>query len=109
MNNAISICMSLAMLALLPAEPAGYQQTQPPSHIKGRALLVGINQYKNFPTKPTPGAEEDAIATKEFIQRQYGFEEDEIHLLLGAQATADKIVSEFRDWLIAGTRPGERV
>ncbi len=82
---------------------------QAPAHTNGRALLVGINQYKNFPQYPTPGAEEDAIAMKEFIQRKYGFRDEEIHSLIGSQATAAQIVAEFQSWLIAGTRPGERV
>lgn len=76
---------------------------------RGRALLVGINQYKNFPDRPTPGAEEDALETREFIKRQYGFEDGEIEMLLGPKATARNIVETFRDWLVKGTQPGDRV
>jgi len=109
MNRAITTCISLALLTLLSAHPGGGHQAQSSAHVKGRALLVGINQYKNFPNNPTPGSEEDATATRDFIKRQYGFRDEEILLLLGPQATAKRIVDEFRNWLIAGTKPGDRV
>jgi len=118
MNRAIVTSLCAAILAAPPtgsthpmrlAHSVVKRQAQAPTRVKGRALLVGINQYKNFPNKPTPGSEEDAIETKPFIIRQYGFHEDEVRVLLGPQATADRIVNEFRDWLIAKTQPGDRV
>lgn len=95
------------MLLVVSGWPRG--SSQPPAHINGRALLVGINAYKNFPRNPTPGAEEDAVETKQLIEQRYGFAESEIKLLLGPEATAGRIVSEFRAWLIGQTRPGDRV
>jgi hypothetical protein len=76
---------------------------------KGRALLVGVNQYAHPSVPNTAGAEEDARAAKELIMRQYGFDESEIRMLLGPQATARNIIAEFRRWLIEGTQPGDRV
>lgn len=77
---------------------------------KGRALLVGINEYRHAPAvKPTRGAQEDATETARFIQTQYGFRADEIQTLLGPNATADKIKATFKSWLIDGTEPDDRV
>ena len=76
---------------------------------KGRALLVGVNRYAQAYVPPTPGSEEDAWETREFIKQKYGFQEDEIRVLTGSQATAANIVAEFRRWLIEGTEPGDRV
>ena len=106
----IYAALSLVLLALTSPNTTGTQTGDPnPAQPRGRALLVGINKYQNFPQQPTPGSEEDAVATRDFIRRQYGFRDQEIHLLLGAEATAGRIVSEFRNWLIAGTKPGDRV
>src|SRR5919198_918349 len=98
----IYVTLSFVLLVLTSPGTAGVLTgNQSPAQPKGRALLVGINKYQNFPQHPTPGSEEDAIATREFLQRQYGFRDQEIHSLLGAEATASRIVSEFRNWLIA--------
>lgn len=97
--NSMLGAWSLAMIILFTLAA---RHAQSSANKKGRALLVGINQYKNFPNNPTPGSEEDAIETKDFIKRQYGFDEAEIRLLRGSEATAKRIVKEFRDWLIAG-------
>ncbi len=96
---------AITLLALFcAAQPAQ------PKRIKSRALVVGVNEYaqKSY-VKPTPGAEEDALAAKEFIKRQYGFLDGEIKVLTGPQATAANIVNTFREWLIEGTEPGDRV
>ncbi len=101
------IVAAALLLALLGAAPfhSGAQQRR----AKGRALLVGVNQYAQPHVPNTAGAEEDARAAKELIMRQYGFDESEIRMLLGPQATARNIVNEFRRWLIEGTQPGDRV
>jgi metacaspase-1 len=108
MYKLIAGCLSILLVS--GGSPVGMVgPAQPPTHVNGRALVVGINDYKNFPRNPTPGAEEDAVETKEFLKQRYGFAESEIKLLRGAEATADRIVNEFRTWLINQTRPGDRV
>ncbi len=107
----ISVCVtfSLALAILLLPYPVS-PRAQSAQHIKGRALLVGVSQYQQHPAvKPTRGAEDDAKETATFIQQQYGFRQDEIHTLIGSQATAANIKAEFRRWLIEGTQPGDRV
>jgi hypothetical protein len=111
MNSIVRYILYACGLFVLIGAAPGIRSAHPqaPAHVAGRALLVGINGYKNFPRNPTPGSEEDAIATKELIKWRYDFREDEIRCLLGSEATAGRIVAEFRSWLIDGTRPGERV
>ncbi len=101
------IAAATLLLALLGAAPfhSGAQQ----KGAKGRALLVGINQYQQPWVNPVRGSEEDALATREFIKRQYGFLDGEIRLLVGPQATRRAILDSFKQWLIEGTQPGERV
>ncbi|HMZ16983.1 MAG TPA: caspase family protein, partial [Blastocatellia bacterium] len=94
--------------ALLLNQPTSHRaQTRQP---KSRALLVGIDLYLNAPAvKPTRGAEADAIETRSFIKEKYGFSEDDIHTLIGKEATATRIKQEFQNWLIRQTQPGDRV
>ena len=44
-----------------------------------------------------------------FIREKYGFTAAEVHMLTGKQATRAAILREFSEWLIGGTRPGDRV
>src|SRR5262245_10723520 len=74
---------------------------------RGRALLVGVNEYQANWIKPTPGSIEDAEATGKLIKEKGWFEAGEIKTLTGAQATAANIEREFREWLIKGTSPGD--
>lgn len=74
-----------------------------------RALLVGTDVYKNFPNKPTPGAEEDIRATRSMLIEKYGFQGNEIEVLLRENATAHNIREAFKRWLIEGTKPGDKV
>lgn len=103
------VFLTIGLLTIVLA-PAGNARRAPSAAPKGRALLVGINQYQQHPAvRPTRGAEEDASETARFIQTQYGFRSDEIHTLLGPQATAAAIKAEFQRWLIEDTQPGDRV
>lgn len=103
--DVIAIALLLSLLCYL-----SYGGSAQQTHIKGRALLVGVSRYQQHPAvKPTSGAEDDARETAQFIQTQYGFLPEEIHTLIGSQATAANIKAEFRRWLIEGTKPGDRV
>jgi hypothetical protein len=101
-----------APLALMwPAAPSRLAQSRvlTVAQTRGRALLVGVNQYQVKGINPTPGAIEDATAIGKLIQDKGWFGAGEIKTLLGAQATAANIEREFREWLIEGTSPGDRV
>jgi Caspase domain len=107
----ILLCILSALLALIwPAAPSRLAQSRILTEAKprGRALLVGVNEYQVKGIRPTPGSIEDAEATGKLIQEKGWFDASEIKTLLGAQATAANIEREFHEWLIRGTSPGDR-
>jgi hypothetical protein len=99
----------ISLLLCCSAQQWSAARQKQPKRTKGRALLVGIDKYEQPEIKPTGGAEEDALETAEFIKKQYGFEENEVELLLGGKATKANIISRFEKWLIEDTTPGDRV
>ncbi len=70
-----------------------------------RALLVGIDAYENVSRLEGPVA--DAMAMRAFLVRRAGYSPEEVRLLLDAEATRDGILAAARDWLVAGTAPGD--
>lgn len=87
-----------------------------------RALVIGIDEYKSTAKcnvaknniadgciPPTPGGVDDAKAIAGFIERRYGFPIGSIKQLTGAEATALNIRKYIDDFLIAATKPGDRV
>jgi hypothetical protein len=51
----------------------------------------------------------DAVRTGEFLTSRYGFPAASVKVLTNEQATAANIEREFRQWLVEGTQPGDRV
>jgi hypothetical protein len=84
-----------------------FAQNTPATTGKYKALLVGIDHYRS--ARATPGCVDDARETARFLQTKFGFPEASIKLLLNEQATAQNIRQAFREWLIEGTAPGDRV
>src|SRR5262249_40850835 len=77
------------------------------SYAVDRALIVGVEKYRDPRVPDTPGCEADARAMEQLIKSVYKF--TEVKILLNEEATASNIERWFRSWLIAGTRPGDRV
>lgn len=67
------------------------------------ALLVGINKYKHTENPPVPGAETDVKLIKDVLVENYNFPDDEKHIktLKTAEATRERILGEFQNFLIA--------
>lgn len=75
-----------------------------------RALIIGIDEYKGSPDiNPIQGGIADARAMESLIQRKFGFSRSSIRTLLGSQATAFGIKDSVQNWLINGTKPGDRI
>lgn len=75
-----------------------------------RALLIGIDAYQRDPRiTPLQGTLNDARAMERFLREQAGYRPENIRLLLNEEATRDGIIQSIEQWLIAGTRPGDRV
>lgn len=86
-----------------------------------RALLVGINDYHLEHPAPPPGcvspclmvgplagAVADVQAMRRVLVNTLGYREEDIKVLIDREATAEAIEKGIREWLVAGTRPGER-
>ncbi len=74
-----------------------------------RALLIGIEQYRDPAIRPAHGAERDVLDMEQLLLHRLGFPAAAIHRLSGSQASSADIAREFRQWLIRDTRAGDRV
>jgi hypothetical protein len=87
-----------------------------------RALVIGIEHYlderkcnsamdnlKQGCVTPTFGGIADAKALERLAEERFGFNRSEIRTLKESQATANNIRDSFKEWLIKGTNPGDRV
>src|SRR6516164_6016403 len=64
------------------------------------ALLVWINEYSAFPARSLSGCANDVRKMKNLLIGKFGFDEEEILILGGAQAKRDAIIQAFRSHLI---------
>ncbi len=100
----VALALTLAVLAGLPGAAA-----------KDRALVVGINKYPGITLNGVPGARDlggavfDAHTFEGLLKDQLGVAAGDIHVLTDAEATRERILGEFHDWLIADTGAGDRV
>jgi hypothetical protein len=70
-----------------------------------KALLVGINAYKN---KPLKGCVNDVTDMGKFLVEHYGFKESELKFVLDSDATCDNIKTGLK-WLVSDNQPGDRL
>jgi hypothetical protein len=78
-----------------------------PSLAHDRALLVGIDTYEYV--TPLRGSKNDVKDMRRFIQKVWGYQSSEIRTLLDKEATRENILNTFDEWLIKGTKRGDRV
>jgi hypothetical protein len=101
---AVSMLLGAAALALPSLASA-----------KTRALVIGINAYPDIRVNGVGGARNlrgaanDAKNVKEALTAHFDVKSDEIKLLVDGEASRDAILAGFRDWLIEGTKKGDRV
>jgi hypothetical protein len=99
-RNMLEAALVLGLLALAGISPARGAD---------RALVVGVEKYGDNRVPETPGCVQDATQTAQFLESKYGFPAASVKVLTNEQATAANIQQEFRQWLIEGTQPGDRV
>ncbi len=81
-----------------------------PSSGQGRALLVAIDDYRlDRLDLPPESSTTDARNLQRLLQSNLGFRPDQIRTLFNEQASKTGILTAIEDWLISGTRPGDRV
>ena len=73
----------------------------------GKALLIGIDAYRNV--SRLVGPVNDAMAMHKFVTAEMGFATSDVRLLLDGEATRAAILRGIEEWLIGGTRPGDEV
>lgn len=100
----------LATLSLLRAAPA--TPVAPPSQAKPsfRVLLVGLGPYNDSKTGfgELSGAE-DVKRMQAALKRYWGLTDANFHLVLGKEANKQKILDEFRNWLVKDAKPGDTI
>ncbi|WP_035872513.1 caspase family protein [Cucumibacter marinus] len=81
-----------------------------PAIAADRALLVGVGDYANLPAELfLPGPKNDVEAVKGLLTGSLGYAPEAVKILRGPDATKAGITAEFKNWLVAGTEPGDRV
>jgi hypothetical protein len=91
--------LAAATLAPLPA-------------LADKALVIGIDRYADSRLMlPGDGRSSaaDAAAIAELLVDSLGYAKDDVRVLVDAAATRAAIMDGLASWLVAGTRPGERV
>jgi uncharacterized caspase-like protein len=63
---------------------------------KRRALIIGIDDYRQPGLRPLRGCKNDALLIKDLLTQKYGFAADDVMLLLDAQATQEGILTALR-------------
>lgn len=80
-----------------------------------RALVIGVNAYPQILLNGVPGQRDlrgavaDAKNVEKALVDHFDVKREEIRLLIDEAATRDGILAAFREWLIDGTNPGDRV
>jgi hypothetical protein len=74
-----------------------------PALAEDRALIVGISAYAKW----LPGPDKDVGLMLQVMER-LGFKAGQIKQLVDKEATQQGIVAALQEWLIGGTKPGDR-
>jgi len=75
-----------------------------------RALIIGIDEYAVDPNVTRlAGAVNDAKAVHALALGDLGFDPSEVRVLTNREASREGILRSIDEWLVAGTRPGDRV
>ncbi len=104
--KALRIVPLLALAALPMVVPPAVAVE--PSATGGRALIIGIDDYAN-PRLKLQGSRQDAEHMQRFAVEKLGMKPDHVRVLLNDEATAKSILNSIDQFLIAPSRPGERL
>ena len=104
-HHAVLCALIGSLLLFLPA----------PGGAADRALVVGVDHYPSIIRNGVPGGADlagavvDARTFTELLVEVFGVPPSSIAMLTDKTATRDRILQEFRTWLIDGSKPGDRV
>ncbi len=71
-----------------------------------RALLLGVNQYKNREMN-LEGCVNDTYLMRQVLQTHFDYDDDEVRVVVNAGATAASLRDQL-NWLLDGASPGQR-
>ncbi len=75
-----------------------------------RALVVGIGTYQNLPPELfLHGPKNDILAMQGLLTKTLGFAPETVKVLKDGEATREAVLGQIQQWLIDGTKPGDRV
>jgi hypothetical protein len=86
-----------------------------PADAASRALVVGVNSYPRLTENGIPANRDLEVAVQDaerfhgLLTDGWGMDASDIRLLTDADATRENILNSFDDWLVAGSKPGDRV
>ncbi len=78
-----------------------------PIYNRRRALIIGINKYKNV--SPLSHAANDANSIAEILKNKFNFVKEEIIILSDETATKDNIVKQFHSFTQTNTDPDDKL
>jgi metacaspase-1 len=78
-----------------------------PARAERKALIVGVEEYSS-PEFNLKGVKEDVKLFRDLLIKKGLFSNGEIKTLLDEEASRANILKAFQEWLIEGTRPGDR-
>jgi hypothetical protein len=73
-----------------------------------KAVLIGINKYRPDLNADLRGCVNDVETVRDLLIRQYGFNPDDIRLLIDERATQANIIERL-EWLVGVSKPGDEV
>jgi hypothetical protein len=102
--------MRLLALAAAAVAVAGAASSAGGAIAGKRALLIGIDKHadQRLDAKLGNPAANDVAAIKGLLTSKLGFADDDIRVLIDQAATAAAIREGLADWLIAGSKQGEK-
>lgn len=74
-----------------------------------RALVIAVDEYKDPQISTLRGCVNDAVGMVNVLKKYMGFADNEIKFIKNAQATRSGILNAFEEWLINGTRAGDKI
>lgn len=98
--------LSLAIIAVLMAQPLPSQAADPPTSATKRALLIGINRYQVLPT--LNGSLNDIETMRQVLTTRWGFQPQHIAMLTDQAATRTGILAAF-ERLVQEAGPSDMV
>ncbi len=103
--------MSLRRFLLSGAAAAAMLAAAAVPALADRALLIGIDHYADsaLGSAGLGTAGRDIAAVQRLLTETLGYGDSDIRVVANEEATLEGIKSAITDWLVSGTKPGERV